>query len=675
MGKRLEADKGSQLMLTDSHHKKTESGTFMGKVLENRTGFSSYNMNRLRRLLHGLPENKLELFHTVPLLLHMNSPDLPGFIDHPQAPHGIYLFFDSGFWNLAKQEGRVETKGLRPLALKKYYIRGLYLMGSTGTVGQTEYSDFNYIVVIDDSALNPQKKEFLAQKLDVIKMWGKEKYDQNLSFLVINLSQIQDNSGVWLNEKNIKITSESFLKEEFYRTFILIAGQIPYWAVVPAGLDDDRYRSWISTVLRLSGDNLMANDYIDLGNISFTKNEECVYGLFKQICEANVDPVKSLLKASLLVYHYFFQDKDGVLCNSIKSGFFKNRLDNYQDPYMLALEKAIKFYGNMADRDGLDLIRQSIFLKLSGHPIASPLDEKSVKRQTLMRYVNAWSWDYDQIDRMENYRLWPEEEKRQFEERIKQKLIYLFDLIKQAREKVVFPDDKEAGDLVEMENRISGRFKETPGKLPYCSTFLRARAKSFPLSIINQSDNSGGPGRWVIYDCPHNENTMQDSSADFIASEPVRVLGWMILNGLYSGGPSSVIFNHKLDTALIARAEHLLEEMIDFFHGAPDDDMLTGPAWRKIFVALDSGFDADDMIFNSVDFLVQNTWGELFFYSFDLSHIENNLLKCYEIGKQVRGYLEDNASEMCEYRLYFAREPNDATITRTISDFIRSKLE
>ncbi len=663
-------------MLTDLRQKKTESGTFKGKVLGNRTSFAAYNMNRLRQLFQSLPERKLELFNSVPLLLHMNSPDMPGYIDHPQAPHGIYMFFDSGFWNIAKQEGREETKGLRPLALKKYYIRGLYMMGSSGTVGHTDYSDFNYLVVIDDAGLNPQKKELLVQKIEAIKTWGKEKYDQELTFFVLNLARLQENNSLWHDDNNFIISAESFLKEEFYRTFVLIAGQIPYWAVVPAGVDDDRYRSWISTIFRLSGDNLMANDYVDLGNISFTKGEECIYGLYQQLCRANFDPLKSLLKVSVLVYHYFLQEQEGLLCNNMKNNFSQTRLDSYQDPYMLSLEKAIKFYGNMTDRDGLDLIRQCIYLKLSGHPVPAPLDEESGKRHTLMRYVKAWSWDYDQIDRMEKFSFWPEEKKLQFEERVKKKLLSLFDLIYQAREKVIFPDDKEAKDLVDMKNRLSGQFEENPDKLPYCSAFLRARGKSFPLSITCQSDASGGPDTWVIYDCPHNENTVEDSSANFKDSEPLRVFGWMIMNGLYSGEPSSIQFNNELDSAVTTQAEHLLQELSNFFRDEPPDDyMHAAPGWRKVFVSLDSGFAVEDMILNSVEFLVQNTWGELFNYSVDLSHIENNLLKCYEVGKQVRCYLEDSASERCEYRLYFAREPDDTTITRTISDFIRSKLE
>ena len=34
---------------------------------------------------------------------------------------------------------------------------------------------------------------------------------------------------------------KTILKEEFYRTFIIIAGQVPVWIVLPSGLDDEKY--------------------------------------------------------------------------------------------------------------------------------------------------------------------------------------------------------------------------------------------------------------------------------------------------------------------------------------------------------------------------------------------------------------------------------------------------
>ena len=90
-------------MINDSRARKTEEpGTFKDKVLSNRTQFSVYNLARLKRFIEHLSEEKQEFFFSLPLLLHINSPELPSYVDNLQASHGIYLLFDSGFWRLAK---------------------------------------------------------------------------------------------------------------------------------------------------------------------------------------------------------------------------------------------------------------------------------------------------------------------------------------------------------------------------------------------------------------------------------------------------------------------------------------------------------------------------------------------------------------------------------------------
>jgi adenylate cyclase class 1 len=133
--------------------KKTDSDTpdpvhARDELLANRKYFVTYNITRLRELLRYLSAKKLELFHTVPLLLNVNSPDFPGYVDDPQTPHGIYRFLDSGFWKLAKKRLGNKAKLVPPLVPNASCMKGVYLIGSAGSLGQTEFSDFDYWVVV-----------------------------------------------------------------------------------------------------------------------------------------------------------------------------------------------------------------------------------------------------------------------------------------------------------------------------------------------------------------------------------------------------------------------------------------------------------------------------------------------------------------------------------------------
>jgi adenylate cyclase class 1 len=661
-------------MTENTRHNKPDPASVKEKILLNRKYFVTYNIARLRELIRYLPEEKLDLFHTIPLLVHMNSPDLPGFVDHPLTPHGLYRFFDSGFWKFTKKRLRIKEQDVHAYVLKRSYVRGLYLMGSSGTLGQTEYSDFDYWVVIDKGSLSKPQRALLRQKLDSIQDWSTEAYGHDLNFFVVDVEQIRRNDFSKIHEEGSGTAQKSLLKEEFYRTFILMAGQIPFWAVLPPGLNDAGYRGWIETASILSGYNFVSDDYVDLGNIASVKKEECLGGVLWQICKAQQDPVKSLIKTSLIAHHYFFQERDGLLCNTVKKRFPERQLDSYLlDPYALVFERASRFYALTDDEDGLDLIRQCIYLRLTGYPVPSELVEDNPKRQILKRYVKAWSWGEDQVDRLESYTLWPENEKLQFEDRIINKISFLYELLFRTTGRLEPFMGMASQDLAVLKNRSASHFKKKPGKLPHCSTYLRAKRHLRSLFIAWRKDDSDA-NTWAVYDHMPSDYADNEDSL-FVAPELLRVLGWIVLNRLYRGDPSSIVLQRIQESPVSPkRVERLLEELFRFFSNEiPHVNYVhSNPAWLKVFVALDTGLFPADNTLHSAHYLVQNTWGEVFFHALDVTHIENNFLRCYEIAKQAWHYLQGTLPGVSEYRIYDSRTINDTATGKTIEDLIKS---
>ena len=53
------------------------------------------------------------------------------------------------------------------------------------------------------------------------------------------------------------------LKEEFFRSSIVISGRAPFWWAVPADSDDRMYSQWLSVAV---GKGLM-DSFVDLGNL------------------------------------------------------------------------------------------------------------------------------------------------------------------------------------------------------------------------------------------------------------------------------------------------------------------------------------------------------------------------------------------------------------------------
>ena len=103
------------------------------------------------------------------------------------------------FYDLAKEANQISIKDFRAFNLKEYYIKGLYLMGGTSIFDLFAGRELQYLVVIDDNALNPLKRELLHQKLDKVRCWLKDTHGLNVSFLVVNMAQIKQNGSSWIS--------------------------------------------------------------------------------------------------------------------------------------------------------------------------------------------------------------------------------------------------------------------------------------------------------------------------------------------------------------------------------------------------------------------------------------------------------------------------------------------
>ncbi|MBW2107897.1 MAG: hypothetical protein JRI36_04405 [Deltaproteobacteria bacterium] len=128
-------------------------------ILANRQHFSRYNIARLRELLHRLSKKEASFFYKVPLLLHVNCPDYPGYVRDPGSLYGIYRFYDSGFWALARSRLGIQLTDIHPFAPKRFHIKGLYLTGG---------SEFKYWVVTDVSPAPAGARDLLREKLNRI---------------------------------------------------------------------------------------------------------------------------------------------------------------------------------------------------------------------------------------------------------------------------------------------------------------------------------------------------------------------------------------------------------------------------------------------------------------------------------------------------------------------------
>ncbi|GAB6095158.1 hypothetical protein JCM14469_14100 [Desulfatiferula olefinivorans] len=578
--------------------------SFKTSVEENRRAFMAYTITRIRELLRNLPPARADLFQALPFLLHVNRPEFPCYVASDHRFYGIYRFDRSGFFKFGLRRFKTDPATLDNPADDEAPILGLYLMGSAGTLTQSRHSDFDFWVIVEENRLNENRLALLRQKLHLIETWCRELHQQDVTFFIMDVNKLRHNEFSVVDGESSGSAQPTILKDEFYRTFIMIAGKIPLWAVMPKDFDGSLSPE---SALALAGP-----DYIDTGDLTEIDSRECLGAVLWQVYKARKDPVKALIKASLAAYYAFNAAPSALLSSRVKAAFGQTRLDDYLcDPYLTVFDTIMAFYREMDDPKGLALIRQCIMLRLLGYPDIERTDPGGPKGRLLARFADAWDRGRKDLNRLSAMASWSEADKIAFEDNLFDKLSFLYELILRSL------DDEDAviamrpEDLSILKNRTAAFIQKKPGKIPRCSTILRTRARNLSLWI--------GPDReqktaWAVYG-------QGDPTPLFTGPDYLKVLGFIFANALN-------------EARFITHPRHFLtiRAFLDHLYPRPDGVFTAPPRIEKIVLLF-----KDDARGNLIaaDHLTFNSWGEFYFDTIELSALESLEAKCYKTAEFI----------------------------------------
>ncbi len=618
----------------------------LGKqILHLKSGFSNYNIVRMRETLRYLAGPKLELFIKIPFLIHVNLPELPGYVESDTSAHGIYNFEQSGFYKeVLKQSLLPETSISRYKAMDPC-VQGFYHIGSLGTFTQSAGSDFDYWVIINKKNFSDIRYYNLEKKLDQILKFSRESYDQEITFFIMDQENIQRNCYARFNEQETLTAPKIFLKEEFYRTFLMIAGKIPFWTILPCHSDIQTSNALVKNISSIDRLKPISREFINLGTIEKPEPQDIIKGLLWHICKARFDPIKALIKASMVFSAGFGQpDHTGLLCDEIKARYAKAGIDDYHaDPYKVLFDRIIKFHQE-EDPKGLNLIKNAIFFRLCGYPSVSIPEIGSPKRQLLDWYIRNWNLNPGQVSKLLSYTKWAEPEKLLLEKTIITRLAFMYQQTQQKypptqnQEGVPDPEKRNFKLLI---HKTKERLNKAPGKIVECSTYLKRQ--KFQLFLLQQKRG----GNWHL-SCYLNQEPRPQKLHGALSL--LGLLGWILENQLYDRSQSSM----KIDLPLRLFESHTLPIDPDKLYLAlqPVKPLSDGmfedpPSWSKLMVLLVYPKKKGDNTLERVEFLALNTWGELF--------LDELIL---DTDKNIGDRYGDTAIKINEYkvtglRLYF----------------------
>ncbi len=601
-----------------------------------KSSFAHYNMVRMREALRYLSAAKLELFVKIPFLIHINLPGFPGFVESETPAHGIYNFEQSGFYKEALKHNMLPERTLSRCNPVTPCVQGFYHMGSLGTFTQSAGSDFDYWVIIDKTSFSQLAYYNLEKKLNQILKFSRETYDQEVTFFIMDQTDLQQDCYARFDESETLAAPKIFLKEEFYRTFLMIAGKIPFWTLVPGSDDLKTYNALVKNLSSLPPLKPISQDFIDLGYVEKPGNQEIIKGLLWHICKSRFDPVKALIKASMIFSHGFdTPEPSQLLCNQIKAGYAQAGIDDYgSDPYKLLFDLIIKFHQEN-DPAGLNLIQTAIFFRLCGYPRVMVPETGSPKKQLLDRYIRDWNMSQNQVNQMLSYPQWPEAEKQFLEQTIVNRLTHYYQTLHKkfasapAQPAISDPDKRNFKILV---HKTKERLNRAAGKIKEGSLYLKQQ--KFQTLIIQHNPFSG----WHLSGYPLHQALAQKLHQDLSL---LGLVGWLLENQLYHRSLTTL----KIDTPACLFESHATPADPDKLYLAlqpvkplSDDDFEATPSWSKLMILLIYTQKESRSCLEKAEFLALNTWGELFVDILELETQQNLGDTCGKIALKINQY-------------------------------------
>ncbi len=390
----------------------------------NLNAFVKCNTQRIDKALQIAPAASGIGLLVIPVLFENNHKELPGFVDGAKKQSVIpFLEVTEQMKNAGEAVIRHFKQVLSeidgssaadPMAIygggaggivSKTLIHSLFIMGSVGTAAQNEKSDFDYWVVYDKTKLEKEEIDFLKEKIRLLEQWG-DKKGVELHFFLTDVNDARNNIYGSADEESAGTSQASLLKEEFYRTALLVAGRYPVWWATPPSITDKQYAEAMEV---LSGSaQLDPTRFVNLGNIESIPISELFGAALWQMNKAIDSPYKSVLKMGMLE-ELIFSKKSTLLCEELKEKAIASNGEPNPDPYLILIERLLGYYNGRKRDDVTDLLKKCFYNK-----VHIKINDKTVKKSKLsykeelmIKYTADWGWDSRMVDDMNGYDDWP----------------------------------------------------------------------------------------------------------------------------------------------------------------------------------------------------------------------------------------------------------------------------
>ncbi|MFH0725880.1 MAG: class I adenylate cyclase [Pseudomonadota bacterium] len=377
-------------------------------LVRNKQSFIRYNQFRKQIFSELSPRSGETVLYLLPWMLSVNHPSCPGYIENQVTP--LKVFNIDNEMEIRRREPVFKrlfeiaaSESLLRHALKFNIIQGLYTIGSVGSVSQTHSSDCDIWVCCDKSQFDETAWKQLHQKINLIKDWLDMHLRMPIYFFVCDENDIRHNLFGNVDTESSGSTQTNILKEEFYRTCIVICGKIPLWWLCH---DDKESLSYDAAKAEMDKRSYSEFDIIDFGDLKEIEGNEYFGAALWQLQKSLTRPLKSIIKMILLKM-LLDSPRERPISHQYRKEVLKSgKKDFFPDPSVFTIHSILNYYQSLNKTETLEFLKECFYIRceISPHSSRMPLKNELIKelfsqypidikkRIHLSRFA---SWDFD----------------------------------------------------------------------------------------------------------------------------------------------------------------------------------------------------------------------------------------------------------------------------------------
>lgn len=564
-------------------------------LYSNRQNFLRFNRFKIDRNLVTLSEIDRLIFLVIPRLLHVHQEGLPGYFEG-NAPCGIHNF-------RLDKEAQVAAEKLFPDNIirrnpeLKPVIHTALLMGSVGSIAQTVKSDLDYTLLIDKRDFNEESMKLFQKKLNLIEKWTWDNYHLETHFFINDYEEVKENIFGESDSESTGSALAKLLKEEMYRTMIIVSGKVPFWLISPVDCDDNRYYELYEKLA--SGKTLLKKDeFIDMGNVDDISQGEFFGGSIWALIKSFKSPFKTLMKMGVLEEYMFGDTKSNLLCHQIKDKYFNDIPYLDIDPYLCMFERVQKFFTETKSEEEVDALRHAFYLKVGTQVTPEEFEKgsNSWRKSTLIKMLKEWGWTPEKIDRLNQYSGWQMMHKVDLGNRINKILMASYKNISE-KNKTLDPSESL---ITEKDTHLLGRklfsfYRAAPNKVDNLGALVDGKTAENELTFILERKDKRQKPEWYLVRGRTRAFLEQIDKENIIRKSATLpfLLAFTVFNNLYSDN-THVLLRSEGDSIkendLIALLQ-ILKNFIESVNIAAlsNEDLMGEAKINQLFLLVDFG--------------------------------------------------------------------------------------